>query len=98
MEPDASPASLDQPVPKAHLSHVYGVLIVVVSPGKGTFLSIVVVGRIPHLCDGILYIADSPVNLVFVIFPKSLVRLPSHLASRRELGVVDGFPEILREI
>src|SRR4030095_4788068 len=91
-------ASVANSIRRTQVTEVNGILIVIVDTCQRAVLSEVIIGRIPHLSDGVVRVADATVNLPLVIFPEALVCLPAKFASGVIFATIDGRLEVRREV
>ncbi len=83
---------------KAHSAESDSILVIVIDAGERSVFCEVVIRRIPHLRDRVIRITDAAVNLVLVRFPEAIVGLPTELAGRIILALLDGSIETGIEI
>src|SRR5215213_3436809 len=98
MQLDGALASYNDPLRRIFVAELDRVFIVVVDARERSVFGEVVIRRIPHLRDRIVCVADAAVDLVFIVFPETLVRLPAELARRIVDAQCNGVGEILREV
>src|SRR5215212_7181340 len=86
------------PLLENHVAKRNSVLVVVIDARQRSVFGEVVVRRIPHLRDGVVSVADATIDLVLIVFPEAVIRLPSKLASWIIYTLIHRIAEILCEV